>query len=180
MTAPRVTLSGLMLVVAFLAANLALLRLPVPFDLRRSIPLLIGLPLVLLEVAAWGAWRDRRPGRGFWVGYLLAGGLMTGSLAWALLRSPVYGVRPDGTFGVVAQESGLDHFWRAGLPAGIEGVRSVAAGLLGVVPAPVVVALIVAVASVPQVAPALVGGLIGRRIAGWRAAGANLPGVEPR
>jgi hypothetical protein len=178
MTAPRVSLRGLMLAVVLVAANLAAVRGAIP--LHPVLPVLCGPPLILLELAAWRAWRGGRPGRGFWVGYLMLGGLMTGviatTLAWQRRFVPSAAVgwasRPAPPRFAFWVEPVMDALWWFDRQVqGWLGPDAIV-GMLLVLSAPVAA----------QVAAGVAGGLIGRRIAGRRGvvALAGLPGEGPR
>jgi hypothetical protein len=154
-----------MLAVGIVAANLAPLRAA-----GTDLTLVCGPAVLLLEVAAWRAWRDRGPGRAFWAGYAVLGGLVTVAIGWWVAFPPLYGRLPDGTFGVVRAAPPGAGIWEASYGLGIDaaggawrwafGSRGMAAEIVG------------AFLGVwgPQVAAGVVGGWIGRGLASGRVA----------
>jgi hypothetical protein len=160
MRMPRVTLGRMMAAVALVGANAALLRAAVRADIQM--PLVVGPPFLLLEVAAWRARRDRRPGRAFWVGYLVLGGIVTGSAIWALTHSAEYGMLPNGTYGLVRPGSVLSVAWLSGCQWGIQLLMDLAALVLGRDAESVELVLAILVFYAPQIGAGIAGGLIGR------------------
>jgi hypothetical protein len=154
----------MMVGVALVATNLALGR-AVSAALPGALLPCAG-PVVLLQVAAWRAWRDRRPGRAFWVGYLLVGGLVTGALVLSLVGSglgrwPMLSWRRSGT----APYADLAVFWSGAMRASHDGARAAAGLWLGPGPRPDLAgAAALATACGPQVGAGVLGGWIGRSL----------------
>jgi hypothetical protein len=173
---PQMSLGSMMGLVAWIAVHVALTRATTGGDFE--LPVVCGLPVILLELAAWRAWRDRRPGRAFWLGYLALGGLVTGSLVWAGLHGPTLGRLPDGTFAVIRPASGLNLLWRDAFLAVARRALPYFRALEAVPGAQLV--LVLGLVFAPQLGAGWIGGRIGRSVGSRLAADAAGPeGASP-
>jgi hypothetical protein len=158
MKLPRFTIAGLMIVVAVVAANAAIARL-----LYASNPeILIGVavPVLVLELAMVAAYWSARPGRAFWAGFLLLGCLVMATFIWNIVVPTVYGVTSTGTLRVTPG-SPFHPLWSGYGSLVSDLLRGVLEGRVGVDPYDIDVVLLRSIVwTVPQVAGALLGGLV--------------------
>jgi hypothetical protein len=162
MRAPRVTLGGIMAAVVVVAANLAAARALDRLDGEALLCVL--LPALLLQVALWRAWSDRRPGRGFCVGYVLIGSAVSASLVWGFAHPDRYAPPAGGAGPWVLKERGSWHYrlWMDYIVTVVDGLHwSVTRSFPGIASG---VAEVLAVAGLwaPQVLGGVLGGLAGR------------------
>jgi hypothetical protein len=167
MRAPRLTLGRMMAIVAAIAAHAALLRAGFRADIE--LPLIVGPPILVLEVAAWRARRDLRPGRGFWLGYLLVGAIVTASLVVSLVPEATLVRLPNGTYGLVREPSRLELVWETVLGRVVRDARPLAWALPRPVRDVAEVAFVLLGVYATQIGPALLGGLVGRLLGRRRA-----------
>ena len=121
------------------------------------------LPILILQ---WCLFRilERGAARRFWIGYVIVGGVVTGSFLWAVFTPDVYGVTSTGAV-QVKPGSFLYSIWQGyGIAV---GHRVLAPLLFGPVatanPHSVAIAAFrVLLWSGPQILAGLLGGLIGR------------------
>jgi hypothetical protein len=90
----RNRLSGLLLLIAVLAVNLAVARRVfqgegAEADEARELAFLFGPMALALQLGLWRAFRGRREARPFWAGFMAGGLLAVGGLALAIVtRAP--------------------------------------------------------------------------------------------
>ena len=166
MQLPRMTISLVMIFVAVVAIDCAIF---VPIHKARGLMGIGGsLPILILQ---WGLFRILQPvkDRRFWIGYLILGGVATGSYLRAMLNPDVFGVTSTGAV-QVKPGSFLYSIWQS---YGIAiGDRVLAPFLFGPVaaanPHPVaIVAYRLMLWSAPQILAGVIGGLIGRFLIPW-------------
>jgi hypothetical protein len=170
MTWPRITVGRMMAAVVVVAANLAIGRGVARANVE-GLPYLV-VPVALLHVAAWAACRGSRPGRAFWLGYLLAGGIVSGSLAWGITH-PVRFVPGPGGRPVMPEPYPLHYWaWETYADVALNVLQWALRPLGGMIPRALGLALMAACLWAPQVAGGMLGGLAGW-IAGRLAKGAE-------
>jgi hypothetical protein len=148
-----------MVLVALAAANMGLLRFAGP---RWDYPLFCGLPVLLLQGAAYRALRGRGAGRAFGAGYLVLGGVATASLGWVLTCADYIGPAGNGMFSAeIIRDQPLVAFWLGLSPWLFEVVER--AWQFGLGPMPGIARPVVVATSfvIPQVAAGWLGGGIG-------------------
>ncbi len=164
MVIPRLTVQGLMVVVAVAAVDLVVARSTLSEYRRPDLEMVITIvPMLLLNLAAWGVSHRARPGRAFWVGYLVAGGLVMGSWVWMHVQPMRSVPAPDGS-GITIRQPSLPHAcWETIIIAPLDALealwrdvqgRKAPRWLRSAVGYPYAVAL--------HVVPAVLGGLIAR------------------
>jgi hypothetical protein len=175
-----VTLGRVMAAVGLVAGNLAVVRALAAGD-NPELLAAVGPSGLVLQFAAWRAWRARGRGRAFAVGFLLAGGLMAASLVWAMLRPTSMGISRTGAL-VTSEGSpawrAWDVYFRALQPLfdRLEPVvGTLGPGPVGSVIVPLILSL--AVLAVPQLIGAGIGGLMGVLV--WRRWGRDASGSTP-
>jgi hypothetical protein len=172
---PRITLGQVMAAVVVVAANLALARALAGHDPDTFV--ILAVPTLALGVGAWRAWRDRRPGRRFWLGFLLAGLVVTGSLARGLTHPARYAPGAGGLPMQVDRGSWHYRLWEPYIEALFNIMEWAQGRLGGAVPDIVGLAALMGAIWAMLLLPALLGGLAGRWLGRGRRAG---PGEEAR
>ena len=105
---PRSSIARLMAMVAVVAANAAAAR--ILFALNVEILIGVALPAVAMEFAVYCLVSRRRPGRGFWLGFILLGALTMATFVWNQLDPEVLALTRSGQ--LIRQEGSLFyHVW---------------------------------------------------------------------
>jgi hypothetical protein len=120
MRLPRVSIAGVMLVVAIAALDIAVARAvlmanpqAVAWAAFMPNPIVVtggALPCIALQWAAFSVIRGRGRARAFWLGFLAFGSVITAAFLWAMLFPRIYAVARARTF-VKAPGSVLFPLW---------------------------------------------------------------------
>lgn len=167
MSWPRLTIQGLMIAVAVAAVDIALFRLASREGLEGVA--VTAVPMLPLNIAIWLAIRSARPGRAFWVGYLVVGGLVLGSWVWMLVWPGHQVPSPDRSSGTRLEKSLPHACWDTVLIVPLDWLEALWRTAFGRVPRWLRYVVGYPYFVMLHIGPGVLGGLIGRWVVRRRA-----------